>query len=488
MEPGSGPHLDQSADRLTVRVQNRVFTVNKRTAAEQSLFFRALLRSGMKESRQQEVHLQAVGLLGFLVLLQVLDGERPALDGDQIVEAIQCTAFLQVPALTSHLMDIVDSENCVLMFHTAQTYGVLDLSHSSALFIRDMYGDLSEGVRGLPAELLRYVDSLPPSSYVAVCSHAPAAEGLRDVQRTVCYLDEARGEWRVLTRLPSSASTSMAGVAVLDNKLYVVGGVHDLNKTVVETGFCYNPASDSWSTLCGSRRRCHNVTLIGHRGCLYAVGGECDAKPLASVERYTLQDQSWSFVAPLPRPAASVISAVAMSRIFVCLWGAKGATEVYEYRPQLDRWLLVTTLVRHHSYGLYMVAHRDNLYVLRNRPCDDFLLCVMDCYNLSSRQWTSVSGQYGNSKGSLATAAVRGDSVFTLSRHVTSEYAVERHRWTLKRKMKGFGRIGSIYTFMMRLPTASVGLAVDTADHVTEDTLSVCPKPSMTTASARSSF
>lgn len=145
-------------------------------------------------------------------------------------------------------------------------------------------------------------------------------------------------------------------------------------------------------------------------------------------------------------------SAKAMSRIFICLWRAKGATEIHEYVPDRDQWQLVTTLVRHHSYGHCMVAHKDNLYVMRNGPCDDFLLCVMDCYNLTSGQWTAIPGQYGNSKGSLFTAVVRGDSAFTLNRLVTTEYAIEDYKWKTKREMKGFGRIGSMYTFLMRLP------------------------------------
>uniref|UniRef100_A0A3B3W2P7 Uncharacterized protein n=1 Tax=Poecilia latipinna TaxID=48699 RepID=A0A3B3W2P7_9TELE len=97
-----------------------------------------------------------------------------------------------------------------------------------------------------------------------------------------------------------------------------------------------------------------------------------------------------------------------------------------------------------------MVGHRDNLYMMRNGPGEDFLLCVMDCYNLTSGQWTAMSGHYSNSKGSLFTAVVRGDSVFTLSRHVTTEYRVEKTQWRRKREMEGFGRVGSIYTFQMR--------------------------------------
>ncbi|KAM7406593.1 hypothetical protein PAMP_000964 [Pampus punctatissimus] len=469
-------------DSLRVNIQDSVFAVDKTILAENCEYFRALFQSGMRECRQEEINLQCVGALGFLVMLRVLDGERPMLNSDQIVESIECTAFLQVPALTKHLTNIVNSENCLLMYHTAATYGVWELSHSSALFIRDIYPDLKEDVHALPNKLIEYIESLIPSTYMAVCSHSPSTKLLQDFQRTVCYLDEENKEWKVLTHLPVNTSTTMAGVAVLDNKLYIIGGVHDVSKRVVETGFCYNPATDTWSTIVGPQQLRYNFTLIGHEGCLYTIGGEYDKKALSSVERYRVSNGSWSFVSNLPCPAVSVASAVAISRIFICLWKGKGATDIHEYVPEKDQWILVTTLIREQSYGLYMVANKDNLYVMRNGPCDDFLLCVIDCYNLSSCQWTAMSGQYGNSKGSLFTAVVRGDSVFTLSRKVTTEYTIEDYKWKLKHEMKGFGRIGSIYTFLMRLPKATISLMGRSPDLTQGQTLGDpvdCPRFSM---------
>ncbi|XP_039651577.1 kelch repeat and BTB domain-containing protein 13 [Perca fluviatilis] len=477
MESNSCPQPGhwKSAESLRVNIDDCLFIVEKSLLAENCEYFRALFQSGMRECQQGEIQLQCVGLLGFVVLLRVLGGEQPVLSSDEIVEAIQCTAFLQVPALTEHLINTVNSENCLLMYHTAATYGVWELSHSSALFIRDMYTDLKEDVHTLPSKLLEYIESLLPSSYMAVCSHSPTTELLQDVQRSVCYLDEDSGQWKFLTHLPASTSTTMAGVAVLDNNLYIIGGVYDVSKKVVETGFCYNPAANTWSTICGSLQLRYNFTLIGYKGCLYALGGEYNRKALSSVERYRVSNGSWGFVSPLPSPAASVVSAVAMNRIFICLWKGKGATDIHEYVSKRDQWLLVTTLIRTHSYGLYMVAHKDNLYVMRNGPCDDFLLCVMDCYNLSSGQWTAVCGQYGNSKGSLLTAVVRGDSVFTLSRQVTTEYTVEDYQWRVKREMSGFGRIGSIYTFLMRLPKATVSPIGNFTDLTQDKNLRDCP-------------
>lgn len=142
---------------LRVRISDSSFVVAKPLVAENCEYFRALFESGMIESRQEEVHLQCVGVQGFLAMLQVLDGGRPALNGDQIVEAIACAAFLQVPALTRHLANSVNSENCLLMYHTAATYGVWELARCSASFIRDMYADLKEDVDALPSSLADHV-------------------------------------------------------------------------------------------------------------------------------------------------------------------------------------------------------------------------------------------------------------------------------------------------------------------------------------------
>ncbi|KAM4743670.1 kelch repeat and BTB domain-containing protein 13 [Anableps anableps] len=470
MEASNCPRTGHSetVDRVRVNINGNIFSVDKIIMAENCEYFRALFQSGMRECQQKEVLLQSVGVQGFLVLLQVLQGQRPMLDSDQIVEAIECTAFLQVPALTKHMINIINSENCLLMYHTAAVYGVWELSHHSALFIRDMYTDLKEDVHALPSKMVEYIESVLPSSYMAVCSHSPSSELLQDVQRTVCYLDEEHRKWKALTQLPLSTSTSMAGVAVLDNKLYIIGGVHDVSKRVVEAGFCYNPADNTWSTICGPQQLRYSFTLIGHEGSLYALGGKFNMKDLSSVERLQLSEGSWGLVSALPCQAASVVSAVVMNRIFICLWRGKGATDIHEYVPEYDRWRLVTTLIRQQSYGLYMLGHRDNLYVMRNGPCEDFLLCVMDCYNLTTDQWTAMSGHYGNSKGSLFTAVVRGDSVFTLSRHVTTEYMVEKTQWRQKCEMEGFGRIGSIYTFQMRLPKLTLSLMDNCLDLTSE--------------------
>lgn len=440
---------------LTIVVEDVHFSVEKQVLVQNSDYFQALYRSGMKECWQEELHLKCVQARGFLIALTVLRGERPILDGDDIVEAIECAAFLQVAPLTKHLINIVNSDNCLLMCHTAATFGLTDLYHATAVFIRNMYADLQVEVReAFPLELVAHVESLTPSVFVAVGAHVTCGnnETLHSDSRTVCYLDENVNEWKVLTDLPLKASSSMAGVAVLDNKLYIIGGVQGPHKQVVDSCFCYSVNTNSWTNISRLSQPRFNFSLIGVEGRLYAIGGEYERIVMSSVEVYDVISARWEFAANLPQPAARPACTTAMNRIFVCLWKPLETTEIYEYIPRKDEWQLVSTLIKRQSYGHYLVGHRDCLYVIRNGPSDDFLRCLIECYNLTTGQWSSLPGHFTNSKGSLFTGVVKGDSVLTLNRSATLEYIIDSRTWKPRRQMKGFPRSGSLWTFLLQLP------------------------------------
>ncbi|XP_018560718.1 kelch repeat and BTB domain-containing protein 13 [Lates calcarifer] len=443
--------------KLTIVVGDTHFSEEKMLLVQSCDYFRALYRSGMRECRQEEIHLKSLRARGFFIALAVLRGEMPILDADDIVEAIECAAFLQVAPLTKHLIDRIDSDNCLLMYHTAATFGLMDLYHTAALFIRDMFVDLEvEVMKTLPSELISYIESLTPSVFAAVGAHVTCGvdETVHAASRTICYLDETGNNWKVLTDLPLEASTSMAGVTVLDNNLYIVGGVHGVHKQAVDSCFCYSVENNSWSRIASPAQLRYNLSLVGVDGRLYALGGEYERTVMSSVETFDVKTGRWTFVAHLPQPAAGVACTKTMRRIFVCLWRPMETTEIYEYISGKDEWRLVTTLIRQQSYGHCMVGHRDNLYVMRNGPSDDFLRCLMDCYNLSSGQWSSLPGHFANSKGSLFTAVVRGDSAFTLNRSMTLEYTINGKNWKPRQQMKGFPRSGSMWTFLLRLPDA----------------------------------
>lgn len=441
---------------VQVWVGGQLFQAEQGLLVEHCGFFRGLFRSGMREARAAEVRLGALSADGFRTALQVLRGQRPALAAeDELLQAVECAAFLQAPALARFLEHSLTSDNCTLLCDAAAAFGLHDVFHSAALFIRDGARELAAGL-ALP-EARAYVAALRPSCYVALSTHTPAPGFLEDASRTMCYLDEEEDAWRTLAALPLEASTMLAGVATLGNKLYIVGGVRGASKEVVELGFCYDPDDGTWCEFPSPHQPRYDPALAGFDGCLYAIGGEFQRTPVSSVERYDPAAGCWSFVADLPQPAAGVPCTQARGRLFVCLWRPADTTTIMEYVAQTDAWQPVAELRRPQSYGHCMVAHRDNLYVVRNGPCDDFLHCAIDCLNLVTGQWTALPGQFVNSKGALFTAAVRGDTVYTVNRVSTLLYAIGGGTWPLLREKIGFPRPGSLQTFLLRLPAGAPG-------------------------------
>ncbi|XP_062298489.1 kelch repeat and BTB domain-containing protein 13 [Scomber scombrus] len=446
---------EHQAGWVRVRVEESWFTVERALLARHSSYFCALFHSGMRESQQDELCLKGgVPARGFLIALSVCKGELPTIsDPDELVDAVECAAFLQVACLEQYLCNIIDSNNCLLLYHAASIFGLQTLFHSAALFLCDAFDDLKEAAEStIPETLLRYSQSLSPATYIAIGTHSPSMELLHDSFRVVCYLDEKQAEWKHLTNLPTLCSTSMAGVAVLDNRLYIVGGVYGYGKDTVDSSFCYNPESGIWTALPGPQQPRYDFTLLGHEGKLYAIGGELQKQTISTAESYDTDKGKWTFIQHAPRPVASAACAVARRRIFVCFWRPPDTTDIYEYIPVKDEWKLATTMIKPQSYGHCMVAHRDNLYVMRNGPSDDFLRCLMDSYNITTGQWTAMPGNYINSKGALFTAMVRGDSVFTVKHMLTLEYTITGDGWKPYRQMKGFPKSGSLWTCLLRLP------------------------------------
>lgn len=239
---------------------------------------------------------------------------------------------------------------------------------------------------------------------------------------------------------------------MLDGRLYVIGGVVGLSTVTVDRGFRYDPQTNTWTDIPGPMQSRYNFTLLGLEGKLYAVGGEQNEVTMSSAEAYDVSTATWSFIRHTPRPVAGAAGTICRRRIFVCFWKPPAITDIYEYLPAPDQWTLVTTLVRPQSYGHYMVAHRDNLYVMRNGPCDDFLHCLIECYNITTGQWSALPGQYINSKGMLFTSVIRGDSAFTVQRSVSIEFTVSPKGWRNRREMAGFPKSGSLWTCVLRLP------------------------------------
>jgi len=149
--------------------------------------------------------------------------------------------------------------------------------------------------------------------------------------------DPATGNWTTLRPLPVSFSAG-AG-AVLDNRMYVVGG--DSPETNGRQVFRYDASRNSWQRVTPLPAPRTNLTAVGLGGKLYAIGGLNPVQPVATVFVYDPRTSRWSKAAPLPEALHAMGATVFHGEIWVLggrLHDLAISRRVWIYNPKQNRW------------------------------------------------------------------------------------------------------------------------------------------------------
>lgn len=156
--------------------------------------------------------------------------------------------------------------------------------------------------------------------------------------------DPATDRWTTKTSMPEELHH--VGIGVLDGRLYVVGGYKQSGFSVwqpVPTLYVYDPVADTWSEgpPMPTARGALSVAVLD--GKLYAIGGYDGKANSAAVEVYDPGHGTWTSRAPLPTPRDHLACAAAAGKIYVIGGRLNGdyrrnlaVTEVYD--PAADRW------------------------------------------------------------------------------------------------------------------------------------------------------
>lgn len=102
------------------------------------------------------------------------------------------------------------------------------------------------------------------------------------------------------------------GVAVIEDKLYIVGGRDGLK--TLNTVECFDPKKKSWNLMPPMSTHRHGLGVGVLEGPMYAVGGHDGWSYLNTVERWDPQARQWSFVAPMSTSRSTVGVAVLMGK------------------------------------------------------------------------------------------------------------------------------------------------------------------------------
>uniref|UniRef100_A0A671MZ71 Kelch-like protein 5 n=1 Tax=Sinocyclocheilus anshuiensis TaxID=1608454 RepID=A0A671MZ71_9TELE len=205
------------------------------------------------------------------------------------------------------------------------------------------------------------------------------------------------------------------GVAVLDDRLYVVGGRDGLK--TLNTVECYNPRTRQWSFVASMATPRSTVGVA----VLYAVGGRDGSSCLKSVECFDPHTNKWSSCAPMSKRRGGV--GVATWNGFLYAIGGHDAPAsslasrlsdcVERYDPKTDMWTAVAPMsLSRDAVGVCLLG--DRLYAVGGYDGQVYLNTV-EAYDPQTNEWTQVN-TYSSCLSicltSLCVACASNSSVF----------------------------------------------------------------------------
>lgn len=157
---------------------------------------------------------------------------------------------------------------------------------------------------------------------------------------------------------PIITSRRGLGVAVVEGKIYAIGGGNDWISPYLGTNEMYDPATDTWTTKASMPTPRRGFAIAVYKNKIYCISGESgyDPEGLGGIytdvnEVYDPATDTWETKASIPTPRYGVCANVVDGKIYVMGGGLHSAypvntcsalNEVYD--PETDTWTEKTPL------------------------------------------------------------------------------------------------------------------------------------------------
>lgn len=237
------------------------------------------------------------------------------------------------------------------------------------------------------------------------------------IANTVEVYDPATNEWT--TRAPLPVGLHHAAAAVAGNRLCVIGGYTRSFLAMwhpVATVYMYDPDKDAWTERSPMPTPRGALAVAEFGGKLYAIGGYDGSGNKAAVEVYDPAADAWTAKAPLPTPRDH-LAAVAVGGKIYAIGGrvnqsyAHNLATVEAYDPAADRWSKVADLPTARS-GITAGVVRGTVYVLGGEAPEGTFR-TNEAYTPESDRWHAAAPMPTGRHG-LGSAVV-GDRLYVVS-------------------------------------------------------------------------
>ena len=177
-----------------------------------------------------------------------------------------------------------------------------------------------------------------------------------DEEATVEAFDPQLGSWAEVASM--SVKRCYHALAVVDGKIYAIGGYYSHAISRSDSAEAYDPQADRWQQVANmpQGRFRHAAAVMG--GKIYVSGGDDGNGPLRTVVVFDPQANTWTGVASMGTERCSHASAAVGGKLYVFggeTVGAGRTASVEAYDPISNRWAEVTDLA-HERDDLLAVA------------------------------------------------------------------------------------------------------------------------------------
>lgn len=196
-------------------------------------------------------------------------------------------------------------------------------------------------------------------------------------------------QWQFKAPMPT-ARKGMT-VAVLDNKIWVIGG-RSTSHAALNVVEIYDPSTNSWDTqVPGLNTARENATAQVWNGMIYVFGGRNDHQLISSIERFDSTLNSWENISTIPTPRYGIASILVDSSIWII-----GGTDIngmsYNsieiFHPQNNNWSILPASMNIARGDPMAVRINDNIYVFGGHYFGPVL--SYEKYDQTTQSWSMV--------------------------------------------------------------------------------------------------
>lgn len=257
----------------------------------------------------------------------------------------------------------------------------------------------------------------------------------------------AEDSWTSLEPMPTARSG--LGVAVVDGKIYAIGGQ---NGSVLSANEAYDPVTNTWSTKepMPTPRAYFGISVYQNK--IYCIGGNIDVFSHTGVnEVYDPQTDTWETKTGIPDGIGrdSFCTNVVNDKIYL-ISGLRNAfspwdnsDETLVYNPSSDSWTTKTKIPNSvHSYASEVIANK--IYIMGGRDIlsDPHYFDLTQIYDISTDTWSQgkemptevFSAAAGATTGLLAPKRIYvfgGNPGNNIASNVIQVYDPETNTWTV---------------------------------------------------------